>query len=176
MRYIRNSHTPADFIPTSVNVRTTFGVLCFIMAVLCGVLIWFTDAPIAMRLFAGLIYGIVFSAGGAALLITASRSRAAVMKTAPQIAPEVPFEQNEQDPLYTTVCPHCNAVFDYQQSDVCYSRHFPRGYVRCPCCRMPLEHDCEKNAYNPYIPVDVPDDTIGKIHSVEDEDRFFTEE
>ena len=64
--------------------------------------------------------------------------------------PEDVIDSDTDKKFYSSQCPNCKVLIDYQKSDLAFRPWLLRGYVECPCCLKPIRHDPEKNVFIPH--------------------------
>lgn len=88
---------------------------------------------------------------GIAFLLTFFAIRTKISHESITTRPEnTVIPQNLEKPFYSVQCKCCDAMFDYQRSDLAFRPWFIKGYVECPCCHKPIAHNKELNAYIPF--------------------------
>lgn len=145
MIYVRSQqHKIKKKIPASAFVRMIFGTL-FVGGSLAFVIVSLTEHNLAGMLF----LAIPLFLGGATFIFFGVRALVHALKKFSQTPPTGDMLTMSGNPFFTTRCEVCNAVFDYQLSDLGFRPWFPTGYIECPCCEKPLRHNAIENAYIP---------------------------
>lgn len=144
MFYVYNK--PAkNRVPKGAIVQIVFGGIIALLIMLCLIITKLTtDEQLVSVTIA---YSILLTPGAFLLLFFGIRR---TIKSAKAVVTKDfmnPPVFNPADPLFTTTCASCGTTFDYQKSNLRYSKYFPYGYVICPVCGRPTPHDAFLNTY-----------------------------
>lgn len=82
------------------------------------------------------------------LQFTAVRTLVATVRVRPR-TPETVIETSPKRVFYSTTCPHCDLLIDYQRCDLSYRLWFIKGYVECTRCCKPIRHNTKQNKFIP---------------------------
>jgi len=83
------------------------------------------------------------------LIFFAMRTLIAVRSIKTRVPQDI-IESPDGRPFYSSQCPHCHTLIDYQSADLAFRLWFIKGYVECPCCGKPIRHNKEKNHFIPH--------------------------
>lgn len=158
MKYVRSAQFKIKKkIPASAFVRMVFGTL-FVGIALFIFIGGMTSKEVVDEALPFLaVLSLLFFLGGATFLFFGIRALVNALCSFTNTPPSPEMLANGADPFFTARCATCNALFDYQLSDLGFRPWFPNGYIECPCCEKPLRHNAVENAYIPmYTPQTTP--------------------
>ena len=149
MKYVYTDSELNRNIPNNAVNRFLIGVGFFAVSLFymfCAVIGFFDDflLGIAFLLIAQIPAGVGFL-----FIFFALRTRKAILNAKTR-KPEDVIASDTDKKFYSSQCPNCKVLIDYQKSDLAFRPWLLRGYVECPCCLKPIRHDPEKNVFIPH--------------------------